>query len=87
MYVLHPEHSPLHYKDQSYKCTYTFLSSACYFNPILTRTRKRLQILVKITNIKFHENSPNASRIVPRGQMYRWSNTTRLTAYSLCQYA
>lgn len=43
----------------------------CHFCAILTKREFRRQVLGKIVSIKFHENSPGGSRVVPRGRADR----------------
>ena len=47
-----------------YKCTY----NACFFCPILTKLEFSQRSLVKLPNIKFHENPINGSQVVPCGR-------------------
>ena len=48
-----------------HKCTHISLLSTCYFCLILITLEPSQQIFKNSPNIKFHENLPNASQVVP----------------------
>jgi hypothetical protein len=52
----------------------------CYCCRILTKLKFPIQICEKSSNIKFNENLPIGSRVIPRGRKDEQTDTMELTA-------